>query len=375
MSFGTCSDCLLDLADAFPGAELLSIPLAILAARLKAWQSSPEDLSRWVAYFARRGRLEGLGMSALLAEIHGGDTNTEEAVSRCEMAFYEEVIRDVFGREPDLATFNGASHEQLLGKFRLLDAARIDIARHEVALAHYERLPLTASDVGEVGMVRREIQKKRRHLPIRKLLAQAGRAVQAIKPVFMMSPISVAQYLEPGSIDFDLLLIDEASQVQPVDALGAVARARQIVVVGDSKQLPPTRFFSRMLGEEAGDDVEETDLNAGDMESILGLCCAQNVPQRMLSWHYRSRHHSLIAVSNHEFYDNRLHVIPSPGEPELGQGLVFHFIEGGVFDRGGSATNRIEARCVAEAVMAHARRIQTSHWASEHFRSLNEMRF
>ena len=138
-------------------------------------------------------------------------------------------------------------------------------------MAHFERLPTSGSDVGEVGLVRREIQKKRRHLPIRKLLAQAGRAVQAIKPVFMMSPISVAQYLEPGCIDFDLLLIDEASQVQPVDALGAVARAKQIVVVGDSKQLPPTRFFSRMLGEDAAEEMDESELQAGDMESILGL--------------------------------------------------------------------------------------------------------
>jgi superfamily I DNA and/or RNA helicase len=157
-----------------------------------------------------------------------------------------------------------------------------------------------------------------------------------------------------------LLLIDEASQVQPVDALGAVARARQIVVVGDSKQLPPTRFFSRMLDEDAAQNDEEADLSAGDVESILGLCCAQNVPQRMLSWHYRSRHHSLIAVSNHEFYDNRLHVIPSPGQPDIGQGLVFHFVEQGLFDRGGSATNRVEARCVAEAVMAHAHRRRKS---------------
>jgi len=351
-----CGSLELDLLDAFENGELLTISLDVLVSRLRLWQSAPEDLSRWVAYFVCRGRIESLGLRELAAEMHGGHTDAEEAVSRCELAFYEEIIRQVFRTEPDLATFSGASHEQLLAKFRLLDTARIDIARHEVALAHYERLPIAGSDVGEVGVVRREIQKKRRHLPIRKLLAQAGRAVQAIKPVFMMGPISVAQYLEPGSIDFDLLLIDEASQVQPVDALGAVARARQIVVVGDSKQLPPTRFFSRMLDEDAAQNDEEAELSAGDVESILGLCCAQNVPQRMLSWHYRSRHHSLIAVSNHEFYDNRLHVIPSPGQPDIGQGLVFHFVEQGLFDRGGSATNRVEARCVAEAVMAHAQR-------------------
>lgn len=121
----------------------------------------------------------------------------------------------------------------------------------------------------------------------------------------MMSPISVAQYLELGGIDFDLLLIDKASQVPPVDALGAIARAKRIVVVGDSEQLPPTRFFSRMAGEDGSDDAKPDELQAGDMESILGLCCAQNMPQRMLRWHYRSRHHSLIAVSNHEFYEDR----------------------------------------------------------------------
>jgi very-short-patch-repair endonuclease/DNA polymerase III delta prime subunit len=345
----------LDVTAAFQTRDHRAIPLTALAAKLRQWHESPEALSQWVNYFVRRTKLEGLGLTHLVAEVHSGKTSVNEAVSRCELAYYEALIRDVLRREPDLATFNGASHEQLLEKFRRLDKERMEIACHEVALAHFQRLP-GGSDVGEVGLVRREIQKKRRHLPIRKLLSQAGRAVQAIKPVFMMSPISVAQYLEPGLIDFDLLLIDEASQVQPVDALGAVARARQIVVVGDSKQLPPTRFFSRMLGEDQIDDAEESDLHAGDMESILGLCCAQNVPQRMLSWHYRSRHHSLIAVSNHEFYDNKLYVIPSPGKPAPGQGLIFHCVENGVFDRGGSSTNRVEAKCVAEAVMDHARR-------------------
>lgn len=345
----------LNLSVAFDSTGLHSIPLDDLAAKLRQWRAEPESLSRWVNYFVRRRRLESEGMSQLAAQIDDGQTTASEAVACCEVAYYDELIHVSFRSHPELASFSGASHEQLLEKFRRLDEARIDLARHEVAIAHFRRLPTAGSDVGEVGLVRREIQKKRRHLPIRKLLAQAGRAVQTIKPVFMMSPISVAQYLEPGGIDFDLLLIDEASQVQPVDALGAIARAKKIVVVGDSKQLPPTRFFSRMAGEDGSDDAEPDELQAGDMESILGLCCAQNVPQRMLRWHYRSRHHSLIAVSNHEFYEDRLHVVPSPGQPGKGQGLVFHHVRDGVFDRGGSATNRTEAQVVAEAVMTHAR--------------------
>jgi len=345
----------LNLTGAFGQSDLLAIPLSDLAARIRCWQTAPEALSRWVAYYVRNLRIASAGLAGLAAEIESGQTPASEAVARCEMAYYEEVIRDAFRRHPELGTFDGQSHEQLLRKFQELDRKRIDLARQEVAMAHFERLPRGGSDVGEVGLVRREIQKKRRHLAIRKLLAQAGRAVQAIKPVFMMSPISVAQYLEPGAIEFDLLLIDEASQVQPVDALGAVARCKQIVVVGDSKQLPPTRFFSRMLGEDGQEETDQDEIQAGDMESILGLCCAQGVAQRMLRWHYRSRHHSLIAVSNHEFYEDRLHVVPSPGKPGRGQGLAFHLVEQGVFDRGGSRTNREEARAVAQAVMAHAR--------------------
>lgn len=349
----------LDLSVAFEQADVLSIPLTLFVNRMKQWLSCPEELSKWVSYSTRRQRLEQEGVSQLAGEIHAGDTSPGEAVARCEMAFHEEVIRQVFREHPDLAAFQGVTHEQLLERFRQLDSARIDLARYEVASAHHGRLPSVWSDVGEFGVVRQEVQKKRRHLPIRKLLSRAGRAVQAIKPVFMMSPISVAQYLEPGCLDFDLLLIDEASQVQPVDALGAVARANQLVVVGDSKQLPPTRFFSRMLDEDAAEALAEDELNAGDIESILGLCCAQSAPQRMLSWHYRSRHHSLIALSNHAFYDDRLYVVPSPGQAGPGQGLLFDFVEDGVFDRGGSATNRVEARRVAEAVVEHSRKCPT----------------
>lgn len=345
----------LKLLEAFGTNDLHAVSIEDLSSRFRQWRQQPEALSRWVSYHTCRARVRQKGMAALAEEIHAGTTAASEAVARCEMAYYEELIREAFRSQPELAAFHGASHEQVLQNFRQLDTARIVIARHEVALAHYEGLPTGGDRLGEVGVVRHEIQKKRRHLPIRLLLVKAGRAVQAIKPVFMMSPISVAQYLEPGAIDFDLLLIDEASQVQPVDALGAVARTRQIVVVGDSKQLPPTTFFRRMLDEDGQPADEQEEISAGDVESILGLCCAQNVPQRMLSWHYRSRHHSLIAVSNHEFYDDRLHVVPSPGQAGPGQGLLFRHVAEGVFDRGGSATNRVEAKVVAQAAMAHAR--------------------
>ncbi|TGU86348.1 hypothetical protein EN794_053420, partial [Mesorhizobium sp. M00.F.Ca.ET.151.01.1.1] len=147
--------------------------------------------------------------------------------------------------------------------------------------------------------------RRRGHMPIRQLMLRAGPAVQALKPVFMMSPLSVAQFLSPGRMSFDLLVMDEASQIQPVDALGAIARANQVVVVGDERQLPPTTFFAKMTGSQSEDDDGEG-AQVADIESILGLFTARGLPQHMLRWHYRSRHQSLIAVSNSQFYENRL---------------------------------------------------------------------
>ena len=143
-------------------------------------------------------------------------------------------------------------------------------------------------------MIRGEIGRKRAHMPLRKLMKAAGGTIQKIKPVFLMSPVSVAQFLPPGSVDFDLLVIDEASQLRPEGALGLVARCHRIVVVGDKKQLPPTNFFDRMIADEAvSRDGEATAIQHGEsaapitnLESILSLCEARGLESRMLRWHY-----------------------------------------------------------------------------------------
>ncbi len=344
----------LDVADAFGRESISLVPIHDLLARLRRWGNEQEGLSKWIGYEMRRRRLALAGLAPLVAGLHEGLIAAGAAADQLRVSYYQALIRDILRRYAGLAGFDGQSHGRWVEEFRALDRARLETARGEVATAHHDAIPHAATG-GEMAVIRREIEKKRRHKPIRVLLREAGTAALAIKPVFLMSPISVAQYLEPGGVTFDLLLIDEASQVSPVDALGAMARARQVVVVGDDKQLPPTRFFSKILddGGVAGD--AEGDLDAGDLESVLGLCVAQGLAQRMLRWHYRSRHHSLIAVSNREFYENRLQVVPSPTAITAMHGLHFRHVRDGVFDRGNTATNRVEARAVAEAVIEHAR--------------------
>ena len=207
--------------------------------------------------------------------------------------------------------------------------------------------------VGQVGILMHEIQKKRRHRPIRQLMVDSGRAIQAIKPVFMMSPMSIPTFIPRGSVHFDIVLFDEASQIRPVEAYGALTRSEQAVVVGDSRQLPPTSFFDLSLDEE---DDESYDERGSDLESVLKQFVAKGATECMLRWHYRSRHESLIAVSNEEFYDNKLMIFPSPDATRESLGLFFHYLPDTYYERGrGRSINRDEARIVAKAVMRHAR--------------------
>jgi very-short-patch-repair endonuclease len=339
---------------AFGAKDLHVVALDELNSRLQAWQAAPEALARWINFRLRKSEIEQDGLIELIALIEKGETPAEAVGSQFRQAYHEALIRHCFAKHPELMKFDGMSYATIVEEFRRLDKRRIGLARQEVALAHFVQIP-REGDLGEMAVIYREIAKKRRHLPIRKLLQEAGHALQAIKPVFMMSPISIAQFLAPGTLEFDLMVMDEASQVTPEDALGAMARAKQIVVVGDSKQLPPTGFFKKMLSDETLGEDDEV-VNTGDLESILKLCESKGVPQRMLRWHYRSRHHSLIAVSNREFYGNELCVIPSPQSISPDHGLRFRFVGDGVFDRGGKASNQPEARAVAQAVIEHARR-------------------
>ena len=329
-----------------------AVPLTRLLDLVSHWHAEVSRLGQWIVFRRRLKELTQAGLGAMVPQIEAGRVD-DSAIERLELMFCETVMRRILAERDRIAGFDGVAQRRLVSDYRRLDEERLQLARREVALVHYDRLP-AGGDSGEVGVVRGEARKKRRHKSIRQLIKEAGHAVQAIKPVFMMSPISVAQFLEPGTLSFDLLVIDEASQVRPVESLGAVLRSRQLVVVGDDRQLPPTQFFDRLTGGEDDDEQTTEGTAAHDVESILDLCQARNFSRQMLRWHYRSRHHSLIAVSNREFYDNGLFIVPSPERESHRRGLQFHFVENGVFDRGGSRTNREEARTVAAAMIAHA---------------------
>jgi hypothetical protein len=333
-------------------------PCAEIAARLGDWAAAPESLPAWLGW--RKAVEDTPDVLPIAERLADGRLAPEAASDAFAQALDEALLKAAMRARPTLATFDGAEFDRLVTDFAEADRARIELARRECAATHAEALARVRAGLPGYEVLKGEFEKKRGHLPVRELLTRAAPAIQAAKPVFMMSPLSVAQFLAPTTglkpgIAFDLLVIDEASQVEPVDALGAIARCRQVVVVGDDRQMPPTRFFQRMTNEEEegvpAEGPGDGPVAAREVESILGLANARGVPNVMLRWHYRSRHESLIATSNAEFYGGRLMVLPSPKARSDRLGLSLVHVDGEMVE----GVNRIEAEAVAEAVMRHAR--------------------
>ena len=325
--------------------------LGCVKAVVEAWGVDPQGATAGTRWHRLRIRASEAGVGNLVGAVEDGELASTALERRLDAAILDALLDAAFEQRRELAAFDVDEHVQAVRDFTEIDAAQLHLHRQMLAAKHFSALP-TMVGHGQTGVLAQEFNKKRRHRPVRRLMSEAGGAIQAIKPIFMMSPLSVAVFLPPGGIEFDLVVFDEASQVRPADALGALLRGRAAVVVGDDRQLPPTTFFDALLEDES----ESEDVEISDLESVLGLFGARAAKQSWLAWHYRSRHESLIAVSNHEFYDNRLMLFPSPDVSRGDAGVVFHHLPETVYDRGKSRVNVEEARAVAESVRQHALR-------------------
>jgi very-short-patch-repair endonuclease len=332
--------------------------LASISRRLSELPPQIERLDEWIELRRCVTECSNTSLRSFVEWALFGDARTArgQLSSVFRRHFYRLWVEQACSQRASLRGFRGQDHETVIATFRELDRQWIQLTRERLAEKLASRRQGTqqpAHRLSKLGMLQAEIRKKTRHMPLRKLLAAAGEVVQSIKPCFMMSPLSVAQYLAPGGLTFDLVVFDEASQVEPADAYGAIARGRQLLLVGDERQLPPTNFFARNDPEQPQAD-DDPDVHSIDLESILSLGIVR-LPHRCgLRWHYRSRHSSLIEFSNHEFYDDRLRVFPSPHTDCSEIGLQFRYVENSVYLRGAGRFNPVEAKTVAEAVIRHA---------------------
>ncbi|PAT02622.1 hypothetical protein CI105_01305 [Candidatus Izimaplasma bacterium ZiA1] len=269
------------------------------------------------------------------------------------------IIKDILSNNEKLEKFNAMIFEQKVREFIYLDNKNIQTNNlQEVLDSHFLRVynirkdeTLSKENKDEkISYLLKTFNKKHNIPNVKKLLKDAFDPITKLKPVFMMSPISISQYLEPIVGMFDIVVFDEASQIKPQDAFGSLLRGKQVVVVGDEKQLPPTNFFESFYGST---DIFEED-TISNYESILTLLRGSGVPLTTLNWHYRSKHHNLIKISNEHFYDKSLSIFPSKYKNNPEYGLKLHYVDG-IFDRGRTRTNIIEAKEIVKYVVNHAK--------------------
>ena len=304
------------------------------------------ELRDWCHWRRRRTEAIDLGLDRLVLGIERGLIPVEEIEPTFYAAYCAWWSAAVIGEDEVLRTFSTDEHVDAIEKFRQVDDEYQKLTAAEIAARLSGKVPGAShqKQASSWGTLRREMEKKTRHKPVRQLVQEAPDALTALKPCLMMSPLSVAQYLPADHSPFDVVIFDEASQITVWDAVGALARGKQVIVAGDPKQMPPSNFFARSDDDPDGDiDVE------GDLESILDEMLGASIPQRTLNLHYRSRRESLIAFSNSRYYDDSLVTFPAPVSPDNGIRLIR---PSGFYKRGAAARhNEGEAKAVVAEIV------------------------
>lgn len=303
-------------------------------------------LREWMAYRTCAEEAEKCGLLCAVNALETG-VSPEVLLPAYRKAVYRSLIEYTVDNDEILNSFSGAVFDEKIRQFNSLDKDLINLNRKEIYCRIVSNIPdfnrITANS-SEVSTLKRAIKSNSHGLSIRQLFRQIPNLLPKLCPCMLMSPISAAQYLDPEREPFDLVIFDEASQLPTYKAVGAIARGKDAVIVGDPKQMPPTSFFMSNY-EDEDDDAEE------DLESILDDCLAINMPETHLLWHYRSRHESLIAFSNREFYDNALYTFPSFND--LDSKIKFVHIDG-FFERGGNRQNIKEAESIVKELTRRA---------------------
>lgn len=300
------------------------------------------SIKDWIIYqqYAVECRRKGLG---LICDEYEAGLPHDEVIAVYLRSIYRGIILSVIENEPVLNGFTGIGFNEKIAQFKKMDKEFMDLTKDEMFYKLTHQLPASNDSLEvskELNILRRAISSNGRGLSIRSLFEQIPNVLTRLCPCMLMSPISAAQYLKAENDLFDIVIFDEASQLPTCKAVGVLARGRNAVITGDPNQMPPTSFF-------AGNTVDEDNLDIEDLDSILDDCLALGMPSAYLHWHYRSRHESLIAFSNQEFYENSMFTFPSVNDRERHVRLVK--VEG-FFDRGKGRVNEEEAKTIVAEI-------------------------
>ena len=301
-----------------------------------------ESIKDWITYLKCDTECREKGLAPVCDAYKNGIPNDQLLVIYLR-SIYQAIILSVIENDSVLNGFTGISFNEKIMQFKKMNEEFMELTRHEMVYQLTSQLPSSQDSVEinkELNILRRAISSNGRGISIRSLFEQIPEVLTKLCPCMLMSPISAAQYLQAENNLFDIVIFDEASQLPTCKAVGVLARAKNAVIVGDPNQMPPTSFF-------AGNMIDEDNLDIEDLDSILDDCLALGIPSAYLRWHYRSRHESLIAFSNQEFYENSMLTFPSVNDRE--RRVRMRKIDG-FFDRGKTRVNVNEAKAIVEEI-------------------------
>ncbi|NDV57427.1 DUF3320 domain-containing protein [Bacteroides sp. 519] len=318
--------------------------IEILNGKLNTWVANIDELKDWYQWLLISEKLQKTQLGFVAEEYKNKNIPTGTLTDSFNKSFYRACIEYIVSAEPALELFKGEMFNDVISKYKELISNFQTLTRQELYAKLASNLPdftREAAQNSEVGILQRNIKNNGRGMPIRRLFDQIPILLSRMCPCMLMSPISVAQYIDTDADKFDLVIFDEASQMPTYEAIGAISRGKNVIIVGDPKQMPPTSFFSV-------NTVDEDNIEMEDLESILDDCLALSMPSKHLLWHYRSKHESLIAFSNSEYYDNKLLTFPSPDNIE--SKVRFVPIQG-CYDKGKTRQNKMEAQAVVDEII------------------------
>jgi superfamily I DNA and/or RNA helicase len=317
--------------------------------------SDKDGLERWMNYQRIKGQLEGYEMFWFIDDLKKYNITKYDFSDVFIWSFLNRVLLDVYQNSPILKSFNIADYSRYISEFKKLESEIFEVNQYRVLNKIYPNIKYAKNHGGQSErLILRESQKMKRHLPIRKLVTDNAAHILECKPCWLMSPLTLSSYIPFGSVNFDVVIFDESSQMRIENALGSIARAKQVIVIGDEHQLPPTSFFN-VLSDDS--EEEEESMEEVGYESILQAAITI-LPgaESYLTYHYRSRHPDLIAFSNDKIYKNLI-IFPAPKDYGAVQ---FDFVENGIYDAGQSRRNHIEAQRVVELCIKHFESSTTS---------------
>ncbi|MDR0831296.1 MAG: DUF4011 domain-containing protein [Bacillales bacterium] len=324
--------------------DFYQTPFGKLQNRFKACLDNIDDLIVWLRFVDVLSLSKEYEIYDYILQTINDKVDRKEIINIYKGIYYKSWFDYILSTNSVLDNFSRITHDNVVDVFREKDRLSLLINRAKVIETVSKRIPAYSLNGSQVSILKKEYLKKRRQKSVRELLGIINELVQTLKPCFLMSPLSVSTYLQANNLNFDVVIFDEASQIFPWDAIVAIYRAKQIIVVGDSKQMPPSNFFNT-------NNFSEDDDETLDFESILDICSAI-FPQKVLKWHYRSKTEDLIKFSNLNFYKDELVTFPSSFKNQKDMGIDFYYVPDGIFERG-NKKNIIEAKKVVKLIFEH----------------------